>query len=178
MSKRKKELYETSIELLNKAVGEELMSVHQYMYFHFHLDDQGLDLLANIFRRTAIEEMMHIEKYAERILFLGGDVIMKPTEDVKPITDVKGMLEWALDGEQMAVTDYNQWAMKCGEKGDSVTRKIFETVVEDEERHFSQFDDEMENLEKYGNNYLALQSMERSRVTGALAEPAPGGDGA
>ncbi len=31
-----------SIELLNKAVGEELTAVHQYMYFHFHCDDQGM----------------------------------------------------------------------------------------------------------------------------------------
>jgi bacterioferritin len=60
-----------SIELLNKAVGDELSAVHQYMYFHFILDDLGYDLLANIFKRTAIEEMMHIERFAERILFLG-----------------------------------------------------------------------------------------------------------
>ncbi|MGM0505073.1 MAG: bacterioferritin, partial [Bacteroidota bacterium] len=27
---------EKSIELLNKAIGDELSAVHQYMYFHFH----------------------------------------------------------------------------------------------------------------------------------------------
>ena len=53
---------EKSIELLNRAVADELSAVHQYMYFHFHCDDQGYDLLANLFKRTAIEEMMHIEK--------------------------------------------------------------------------------------------------------------------
>ena len=35
-----------SIELLNKAIADELGAVHQYMYFHFHCDDQGYDLLA------------------------------------------------------------------------------------------------------------------------------------
>ena len=68
---------EKSIELLNKAVADELSAVHQYMYFHFHCDDQGFDLLANLFKRTAIEEMMHIEKLAERILFLKGEVEIK-----------------------------------------------------------------------------------------------------
>ena len=34
---------EKSIELLNAAVGDELAAVHQYLYFHFHLDDQGYD---------------------------------------------------------------------------------------------------------------------------------------
>ena len=65
-----------SIELLNKAVADELAAVHQYMYFHFHLDDQGYDLLAGLFKRTAIEEMLHVESLAERILFLGGEVEM------------------------------------------------------------------------------------------------------
>ena len=65
-----------SIELLNKAIADELSAVHQYMYFHFHCDDQGYDLLANLFKRTAIEEMIHIESLAERILFLKGDVEM------------------------------------------------------------------------------------------------------
>ena len=35
-------MYEKSIELLNKAVADELHAVHQYMYFHFHCDDHGL----------------------------------------------------------------------------------------------------------------------------------------
>ena len=34
MSKKEK-----SIELLNKAVNDELLAVHQYMYFHFRCDD-------------------------------------------------------------------------------------------------------------------------------------------
>ena len=69
-------MYEKSIELLNKAVADELTAVHQYMYFHFRCDDMGYDLLAGLFRRTAIEEMMHIERIAERILFLKGEVEM------------------------------------------------------------------------------------------------------
>ena len=39
MSKKEK-----SIELLNKAVNDELLAVHQYMYFHFRSDDMGFDL--------------------------------------------------------------------------------------------------------------------------------------
>jgi len=42
----------------------------------------------------------------------------------------------------------------------------FESLVEDEERHFDQYDDEMDNLAKFGENYLALQSIERSKMVG------------
>jgi len=61
-----KKNFEISIELLNKAVADELLAIHQYMYFHFHCDDLGYDLLTGLFKRTAIEEMLHIEKLADR----------------------------------------------------------------------------------------------------------------
>ena len=154
---------EKSIELLNRAVADELTAVHQYMYFHFHCDDQGYDLLAGLFRRTAIEEMQHIELLAERILFLGGEVELKASGDVKKIHNVKEMLEMGGDMETQSVNDYNKWANECAQNADSVSKKIFEQLVEDEERHFDQYDVEMENLKKFGDNYLALQSIERSK---------------
>ncbi len=152
-----------SIELLNKAVADELSAVHQYMYFHFHCDDQGYDLLANLFKRTAVEEMQHIELLAERILFLKGEVKMKTSADVKNIHDIKAMLETSVKMEESSITDYNKWANECAANADSVSKKIFERLVEDEERHFDHFDTELDNMAKFGENYLALQSIERSK---------------
>lgn len=152
-----------SIELLNKAIADELTAVHQYMYFHFHCDDQGYDLLAGLFKKTAIEEMLHIEQLAERILFLKGEVEMKASADVKKIHDVKAMLELAIEMEESSANDYNKWANECSANADAVSKKLFETLVEDEERHFNQYDDEIDNMKKFGNNYLALQSIERSK---------------
>lgn len=157
---------EKSIELLNKAIGDELAAVHQYMYFHFHCDDQGYDLLANLFKRTAIDEMIHIEKIAERILFLKGEVEMEAAEKVAKIHDVKEMLAMAVKMEESSAKDYNLWANECSANADSVSKKIFESLVEDEERHGDQYDVEMENLKKFGDNYLALQSIERSKNMG------------
>ena len=156
-----------SIELLNKAIADELSAVHQYMYFHFHCDDLGYDLLSNLFRRTAIEEMIHVEKLAERILFLKGEVEIKASQDVQKIQDVKKMLEMASGMETGSIKDYNEWANECSKNADSATKKIFELLVDDEERHFDQYDKEMENLTKFGDNYLALQSIERSKSIAA-----------
>ncbi|MBI5008465.1 MAG: bacterioferritin [Bacteroidia bacterium] len=162
---------EKSIELLNKAVADELSAVHQYMYFHFHCDDQGYDLLANLFKRTAIEEMLHIELLAERILFLKGEVNLIASHTVKNVHDIKKMLKMATDMETGSANDYNKWANECAQNADSVSKKLFEQLVGDEERHFNQFDDEMENLRKFGDNYLALQSIERSKVAGSGKPP-------
>jgi bacterioferritin len=160
-------MHEKSVELLNRAVGDELTAVHQYMYFHFHCDDQGLDLLAGLFKRTAIEEMLHIERIAERILFLKGEVELAPAAEVKKVHDVGEMLRLARSLEESSVLDYNRWANECAANADSVSKKLFEDLVTDEERHYDQFDTELENLEKYGESYLALQSIERSKTLSA-----------
>ena len=156
-------MHEKSIELLNKAVADELAAVHQYMYFHFHCDDQGYDLLAGLFKRTAIEEMVHVERLAERILFLKGEIEMKVADDVKKIHDVKEMLQLAVKMEEGSARDYNNWANECSKNADSVSKKLFEDLVMDEERHFDQYDTEVDNLDKFGEKYLALQSIERSK---------------
>jgi bacterioferritin len=73
------------------------------------------------------------------------------------------MLELATEMEESSANDYNKWANECSRNNDSVSKKLFESLVEDEERHFNQYDDELENLAKFGDNYLALQSIERSK---------------
>ena len=45
-------------------------------------------------------------------------------------------------------------------------------LVDDEERHYDQFETEMDNIDKFGERYLALQSIERSKniSTGDMEE--------
>lgn len=146
---------------MNKAVADELLAVHRYMYFH--CDDQGYELLANLFRKTAIEEMMHVEKLSEHILFLGGEVEMQVGGEVQKIHEVKKMLELAAKMEDESAEEYNQWAEESSQNRDSNTRRLFESLVEEEERHFDQYDNEIANIGKFGESYLALQSIEQSR---------------
>ncbi|MCP5119484.1 MAG: bacterioferritin [bacterium] len=158
---------QTSIDLLNTAVGDELQAIHQYMYFHFHLDDQGFGPLAALFKRTAIEEMGHVELLAERILFLKGDVEMTPSAPVEKITEPQKMLAKAASMEEQSAADYNKAAISCGKNADSASKQIFESLVGDEERHFDTFDQQLENIKRFGPSYLALQS---------FSGPSEGGD--
>jgi len=160
-------MHEKSVALLNQAVADELAAVHQYMYWHFHCDDQGFDLLANLFKRTAIEEMIHIERLAERILFLKGDVAMVASAAVTAETDVGRMLELAAGMEEQSARDYNRMALECAQNADSQSKKLFEELVADEERHFDQYDTELGNLARFGKDYLALQRIERAKTRGA-----------
>lgn len=147
-----------SINLLNQAVADELQAVHQYMYWHFHLDDQGFGPLAGLFRRTAIAEMMHIERIAERILFLKGDVTLVPAGEVQRITEATEIVTAACQMEQSAIDMYNRFANECGANADSASKQLFESLVNDEEGHYDAFDKQLDNIKRFGPNYLALQS--------------------
>lgn len=149
-----------SIALLNKAVADELQAVHQYMYWHFHLDDQGFAPLSALLRRTAIMEMVHVERLAERVLFLKGDVTMVPAGPVRQITDPAQILAEAAKMEEQSALDYNRSAIECGANADAISKRIFEELVGDEEAHFDAFDKQLDNIKRFGPSYLALQSFE------------------
>jgi bacterioferritin len=162
MAKREK-----SIELLNLAIAGEMTALNQYMYFHFLLEDMGYDLLSSYFKRTAIQEMMHVERLAERILFLKGEVEMRASKYVDKIHDVKEMLVKAEQMEAQTIADYNKWSRECGEASDFGSKKVFEDLIMEEEAHQDQFDTEIDNLDKFGEKYLTLQAIEHSKKASA-----------
>ncbi|MFB3826335.1 MAG: bacterioferritin [Bryobacteraceae bacterium] len=159
-----------TIDLLNKAVADELQAVHQYMYFHFHLADQGFGPLSMLFKRIAIAEMGHVEVFAERILFLKGDVEMVPAGPVERITEPEAMLVKAMAMEEGSARDYNRAALECAANADSGSKQIFEQVVKDEESHFDQFEKQRDNIKRFGPSYLALQSFGGGEAKTAAAE--------
>ena len=155
-----------SIDLLNKAVADELQAVHQYMYFHFHLDDQGFAPLSGLFKRIAVQEMGHVERLAERILFLKGDVKMELAGPVEQIRDAEKMVARAAEMEDQSAADYNKWALECSANADSASKQMFEGLVADEEGHFDIFDKQLDHIKRFGPNYLALQSFEEAAQAG------------
>ncbi|MBP3356688.1 MAG: bacterioferritin [Rikenellaceae bacterium] len=155
--------YQTSIELLNKAVGLEIATSMQYMYFHIHCEDMGYKYLAKMFRQTSIQEMRHIEEFSERILYLQGDVDFNVPFRIEHIQDVEQMLSLAIRLEEQTIDDYNAWARACSEASDAATHHLFEEVIAEEEGHLDHFRTEFDNLKAYGMNYLALQSIAQSK---------------
>jgi bacterioferritin len=151
-----------SVDRINRAVADELAAVHQYMYFHFHLDDQGFGPLAGLFKRTAIEEMKHIERLAERILFLEGEVELVASAPVEKMADPERILARAVSMEQASVRDYNEAARECAANSDAQSKQLFESLIGDEERHQSQYEREQDNIRRFGPSYLALLAMQGS----------------
>lgn len=158
--------HQKSIDLLNEALRREVHASLQYMYFHFHADDQGYDPLSQLFKRVAIQEMVHAERLAERILYLKGEVTMEGSQSVEYVNTPAEMLGFSKDLEDGAVIMYNDFAKQCGENADAATKRLFEDLIGEEETHFEQFDLQSEHLGKYGEQFLALQGIERSKSMG------------
>ena len=113
---------------------------------------------------------MHAEMIAERILFLGGEVEMKVGREVEKIHDADGMLEKANALEQDAIKMYNRFANECAQNADSGTKKLFEDLVAAEEGHWDQFDQQSEHVQRFGEQYLALQSFQGGPPEGGAAQ--------
>lgn len=157
--------YQVSIDLLNDALGKEIATSLQYMYFHTHFEDARYQYLSKIMRQISIAEMRHIEEFADRILFLQGDVDMNPSFRTKQITDVKDALRMAMQLEQSTIDSYNEASRIAAEKKDAVTHKMFQDIIAEEEQHLDTFRVELQNILDYGEDYLALQSAAGSRQT-------------
>ena len=171
-----KNKYQVSIDLLNDAVGKEIATSLQYMYFHTHFEDDRYQYLSKIMREISIAEMRHIEEFSDRILFLQGDVDMNASFRTRQVTDVKEMLRMAMQLEQSTIDSYNEASRIASENKDAVTHKMFQDIIVEEEQHLDTFRTELQNLIDYGEGYLALQSAAGSKHTSKSFNHSGGGE--
>lgn len=159
-----KEKHRVSIDLLNAAIGREIATTLQYMYFHARFEDDRYQHLSRIMREIAIAEMRHIEEFSDRIFFLEGDVNMNPAFQARQMEDTTAILQFSMQLEQATVDFYNDASRIAAEHKDAVTHKMFQEILAEEERHMDTFRTELQNMHDYGDNYLALQSVAGSKA--------------
>ncbi len=143
------------IEVLNKARAMELAAISQYMNQHYGLDDMDYGELAGKMKLIAIDEMRHAEAFAERVKELGGEPTTEPDQKVARGQEVQQMYTYDSGLEDNTIDVYNQFLLVCRENGDSVSMKIFEQIIDEEQAHFNYFDSVNDHIEKLGNVYLA-----------------------
>jgi len=146
---------EMVIDVLNRARAMELQAIHQYMSQHYKLDDMDYGELAAKVKLIAIDEMRHAEAFAERIRELGGEPTVDKKEPVVKGQDVEVMFPFDAGEEDNAIAAYNGFLAVCRDNGDSVTAKIFEEIIDEEQAHFNYFDAVAGHIERLGAVYLA-----------------------
>lgn len=143
------------IEVLNQARRMELHAIVQYMNQHYGLDDMDYGELAGNIKLIAIDEMKHAEDFAERIKELGGEPTTERAGQVEPHQEVERIFPFNSGLEDDTVEKYNGFLQVCRENGDSITARLFERIIDEEQVHLNYFDDIGEHIERLGKAYLA-----------------------
>ncbi len=143
------------IAALNKARAMELYAITQYMNQHYALDDMNYGTLAADMKRIAIDEMTHAEKFAERIKELGGDPATERDGKIERGLDVTKLYSFDSNVEIDTIAEYNNLLKICRDNGDSVSARVLEAIIEDEQVHQSYFDNIAGHIQHLGAAYLS-----------------------
>ena len=146
------------IELLSKALKEELGALNQYMLHAEMQNNWGYKRLYKQTKAQAIGEMKHAEGLIERILFLEGMPNLADLPKLKIGKNVKEQLENDLALEKGAVADYNAAVAAARKAGDNASADLLDKLLHDEEGHVDQLETQLGLIEQLGlENYLAQQ---------------------
>ena len=132
-------------QLLNNAIAREMQVSIQYMWQHVQvMGVKGVAVQAK-FKETAVEEMKHAEKIAERLWYLGGAPTTKPSQ-IEIGNSLKEFLEFDVKAEAEAVQMYRKIIEVATKEGDVTTAFIFKEILESEEEHHDLFTTMLEEV--------------------------------
>lgn len=129
-----KEQRKKLIDELNRGVAREITAIIQYSYHHVMAEGLESPAMSEIFEKIALQEMDHMEEFADRIKYLGG----VPTTKPNPINvggTLTQMVQQDLELEYEAIRMYKGQIAIAAEIGDTTTRLMLEKILTAEEDH-------------------------------------------
>ena len=138
--------------MLNDAIAREIQVSIQYMWQHVQVIGVKGIAVQDQFKQTAITEMKHAEKIAERLWYLEGTPTTKPAA-IKVGESLKEFLELDTKAEEEAILMYKQIIELAQKGGDAINlyeqmadmtqnrniRKLFLDVAREEKTHVGEF---------------------------------------
>ncbi len=143
--------------LLNKAVASEIMAIIQYTNQHEKAaylklrgketplevvtDNNKAKAVSELLKPIFMQEMDHLEKISERIYLLEGEAVVMPDPLPKVGDTPDDFLALDHAAENDAILLYRKIIEEAMKRGDTITRRMFEDIVMQEEQHYWTFDD-------------------------------------
>jgi bacterioferritin len=106
--------------------------------------------LAKQWRKESIEEMVHADKFIDRIIFLDGFPNLQVLDPLHIGQNVKEILDCDLAAEVGARALYQEAATHCAAVKDYVSRDLFEDLMKDEEHHIDFLETQLDLVDKLG----------------------------
>jgi len=132
-------------QMLNDAIAREMQVSIQYMWQHIQVIGVKGIAVQDKFKQTAIVEMKHAEKIAERLWYLTGTPTIKPAP-INIGNSLKEFLELDTKAEEEAITMYKGIIEQAQKEGDVTTAFMFKEILEDEEEHHDLFTTMLEEV--------------------------------
>ena len=132
-------------DMLNKAIAREIQVSIQYMWQHVQVMGVKAVAVQDKFKSTAVAEMKHAEKIAERLWYLGGTPTTKPAP-IEVGKSLKEFLELNTQAELEAIEMYKEIIAMATKEGDVTTAFVFKEILEDEEEHHDLFTTMLEEV--------------------------------
>jgi bacterioferritin len=146
------------IELLNKALYNELTAINQYFLHAKMLKNWGLKELADHEYHESIDEMKHADKLSDRILFLDGLPNFQALGKLRIGENPRELLQCDLALELEALPALRDGIAHCEAVGDYTSRQLFADILDSEEEHIDWIETQLSLIERIGEqNYLAQQ---------------------
>ena len=143
--------------LLNKAVASEISAIVQYTNQHekaallsLRMKETPLEVIteknktkaiSDLLKGVFMQEMGHLEKISERIYLLEGEATVIPDPLPKVGDTADDFLRLDHKAENDAIVLYRKIIEEALKRGDTLTRRMFEDIVLQEEEHYWKFDD-------------------------------------
>ncbi|WP_216900085.1 bacterioferritin [Nocardia alni] len=138
------------IALLNEQLTAELTAINQYFLHAKMQENWGYTKLAKHTRYESIDEMKHAELLTDRILFLEGLPNYQKLNTLRIGQTVPEQLRADLAVEMEVVHRIRPAIELMRSRGDITSARIFETILEDEEKHVDYLETELELVDKLG----------------------------
>lgn len=147
------------LQILNDVLCAELTAVNQYFIHAMMCANWRYKKLAEHSREESIDEMKHAQVLIERILYLEGVPNMQKYMKINVGQTVPEQHAFDLDVERAAVARLNAGIELCRSTGDNGSRRLLETILDEEEKHIDWLEAQLQQIEDIGlANYLANQA--------------------
>lgn len=151
----KKERVAKVIEVLNKARSMELYAVHQYMNQHYNLDDLDYGEFAQQDQIDRHRRNAPCRTVCRAHQGIGGEPNSELSSKITKGQKVMDVFPFNVKVEDDTIETYNKLLEICRTNGDSVSARLFERILDEEQVHDNYFCNMANHIETLGNTYLS-----------------------
>ena len=150
------------VQHLNAVLKNELTAINQYFLHARMFGNWGLRRLEKDEKSESFDEMKHADRLIERILFLEGLPNLQDLGKLLIGENVEECLKCDLKLELAARVALKSAVADCESAGDYVSRELFSSIMESEERHIDFLEIQLDLIKRIGlENYCQSQIGDR-----------------